>query len=37
MAPARSTVGHARKRAVRFTVLAYGISTFDPAPSKRQP
>jgi len=37
IAPARSTVGHARSRAVRLTVFAYGISTFDPAPSKRQP
>jgi hypothetical protein len=37
IAPVRSTVGHARSRAVRLTVFAYGISTFDPAPSKRRP
>ena len=37
MTPARSTVGHARSRAVRLTDLAYGIATLWPAPSNRQP
>jgi hypothetical protein len=37
MMPARSAVGHTRSRAVRLTVFAYGISTFEPDPSKRQP